>query len=145
VDPAVTAALVVVGGTAAGGVTGWLTSRKARNANVELTQKQTDDLESQIAERVIRMQEGERHKLAQRITELEAEVAQLKARAAQREQELQRDLQLARGEVERLRAEVGSLQTQLAAKEIELATARQEAASLHALVLTQTPPPAVAA
>jgi predicted nucleic acid-binding Zn-ribbon protein len=70
---------------------------------------QTADLETQIAERVVQLQEVEATKLAKRIEELQLQIDDLKTRYAQREQELMGDLEPVRGERDSLRAEVSVL------------------------------------
>jgi chromosome segregation ATPase len=144
VQAEVLAAGAATGGAVLASLTSWLVNRRSQTATVELTEKQADDIMTQTAERVVRMQEVERQQLARRIRDLEAEVTRLRDMVEARElreAELTRDLEQLRGERENLRQELGQLRAQLAAKEAELSAARHEIADLRLLAVN---PPAAA-
>ena len=125
-DVTTRAALITTGGVVLAALLAWLGSRRIPKA-------QRQSLMVETAERVVRLQETERLALAQRITELEAQVQTLRVRYAEREHELEQQ----RGENARLSAEVGTLRANLAAKEVELATARALLAAATSPVLPE--------
>lgn len=132
-DPTVTSGIIGAGALVLSGAIARLVSRPARRLN----EAQATDLETSVAERVVRMQESENLQLLERIRDLELEVGQLKERTAQRERELQRDLDSVRGERDGLLVEINHLRGQITAKELELAAARKEASDMHLVALTQ--------
>lgn len=128
-DVTTRAALISTGGVVIAGILAWFGSRRIPKA-------QRNNLMVDTAERVVALQERERQQLAQRITDLETEVAALKATAAERE----RQLEHSRGENAKLSAEVGTLRATLAAKEAELAALKAQQASSTATVTVNTAP-----
>lgn len=141
-DPTVVAAVIGGGSGTVGIIVGHLLTRRSREAQTELTDAQTADIETQVYERVIKRQETEVTRLDRRVAELSDEVTQLRARLEAREEQHRQDLAQLRDERDAWRAECGQLRTQLVAREAELAAARTEAAELRALAMTTHYPPA---
>lgn len=126
----VVVALIGLGaGGGGGGVIGHILTRHSRAAQVELTEAQTADIETQVYERVIKRLQAEQELLVGRVRELESEVRILReqlTRNEQRERELLNELTM-------VRAERDSLRTRLAAAQAEAAAHKGEADRLRSL------------
>jgi chromosome segregation ATPase len=122
-DPAVLSAAIAGGAGLFGTGAGLLVGRRQRRA-------QLADLETAIAERLLKRLDEELKDALADVDRLRTEVAHLRRRLEERDA-LVEEL---RGERDHARAEVATLRTQLAAKEAALAGAMAEVDHLKALV-----------
>ncbi|HEY9418210.1 MAG TPA: hypothetical protein VIQ30_25905 [Pseudonocardia sp.] len=130
-DPVVLAAVIaggsgVIGGSAGGGVLGWALTRRQRNATIELTDAQADQIRQDIYEKLVAQLKGEIGRLQARVADLEQRLAVLDAALAAKSAELagtqaERDalkmqLAVAHNEMQAKEREIGDLKAVLASQ-----------------------------
>lgn len=130
-DPVVLAALIaggagILGGSAGGGLLGWVLTRKQRSATVELTDAQADQIRQDIYERLVEQLRGEIGRLQARVGDLEQRLAVLDAALAAKSAELAGT-----------QAERDGLKMQLAAATAELQAKEREIGDLKSMLAGQ--------
>jgi chromosome segregation ATPase len=127
-DPVVLSAIIagVLGSTAGGGLLGWALTHKQRNATVELTDAQADQIRQDIYERLVAQLKGEIGRLQSRVSDLEQRLAVLDAALAAKSAELAGT-----------QAERDGLKMQLAAATAEIQAKEREIGDLKAVLAGQ--------
>ena len=120
-DPTVQAAIVTAGGLLVGALAGHVAGRRGRDATVELTEAQADQIRTSIYDKLVAQLQGEITRLQGRVSELEHRLSQLDLALREKSAELVG-----------VQAERDQLRIQLAAAHAELQAREREIGDLKA-------------